>query len=392
MKFPDLLEIEKYLEVSYEIANRLYPIYFQFQFVNITINDADLTSIQVFFERERKRSAKQKERLPRSSIGKENNRKQQAKHRSNIFGTPKHERMKEKTKKRVSELRANITKESKKQKKYFQNNGTDSKVASFKKKTHEGPYFICIVCNRCLYRRSVILFIETKYPLFDQSPFEFIESFDCQFYICKTCDKRIKKGDTPCQAVPNKLEVYDFPEDLKNIRRLERVLIARRLLFKKIHIMPKGQSPKIKGAICNVPVDTVDISGTLPRQADSNGLIIVKLKRKLEYRGHVYFESVRPNIINRLLQYLKLNNQLYADIEIDISHVPSNFVEMLDFDDEIPMEIDRSEYDHGLGSTADTIFSINPNLETEENPLTLFWVGYFDLVFGWGGGKITPPG
>ena len=25
-------------------------------------------------------------------------------------------------------------------------------------------------------------------------------------------------------------------------------------------------------------------------------------------------------------------------------------------------------------------------------PLTLFWVGYFDLVFGWGGGKITPPG
>ena len=47
------------------------------------------TSIQVCFERERKRSAKQKERLPRPSIGKENNRKQQAQHRSNIFGTPR---------------------------------------------------------------------------------------------------------------------------------------------------------------------------------------------------------------------------------------------------------------------------------------------------------------
>ena len=28
------------------------------------------------------------------------------------------------------------------------------------------------------------------------------------------------------------------------------VLIARRLIFKKVTIMPKGQSPKVKGAIC----------------------------------------------------------------------------------------------------------------------------------------------
>ena len=29
MKFSDLLEIERYLEVAYEVANRFYPIYFQ---------------------------------------------------------------------------------------------------------------------------------------------------------------------------------------------------------------------------------------------------------------------------------------------------------------------------------------------------------------------------
>ena len=62
--------------------------------------------------------------------------------------------------------------------------------------------------------------------LYLTSPAEFIESFDGQFYICKTCDKRIKKGVIHREAVPNKLEVYDFPEDLKNIRRLERVLIG----------------------------------------------------------------------------------------------------------------------------------------------------------------------
>ena len=104
------------------------------------------------------------------------------------------------------------------------------------------------------------------------------------------------------------LEVCELPKEFTDIRRLERVLVAKRLLFKKINIMPKGQSPKLKGALCNIPIDVVDVCNTLPRLADRNGVIIVKLKRKLQYRGHVYFESVRPSFILRFLQYLKLNN------------------------------------------------------------------------------------
>ena len=38
----------------------------------------------------------------------------------------------------------------------------------------------------------------------------------------------------------------------------------------------------------------------------------------LQYRGHACFESVRPDIILRLLQYLKLNNLLYDNIEEDV--------------------------------------------------------------------------
>ena len=44
--------------------------------------------------------------------------------------------------------------------------------------------------------------------------------------------------------------------------------------------MPKGNFPKLYGSICNVPIDTVDISDGLPGGADSNGLVIIKLKRK----------------------------------------------------------------------------------------------------------------
>lgn len=63
--------------------------------------------------------------------------------------------------------------------------------------------------------------------------------------------------------------------------------MARQLLFKKITIMPKGQSPKLRGAICNVPVDCQNTTTTLPHGADSNGIIIIKLKRKLSFYGHV---------------------------------------------------------------------------------------------------------
>ena len=40
--------------------------------------------------------------------------------------------------------------------------------------------------------------------------------------------------------------------------------------------MPKGQTQKLKGSICNVPVDT-NVANTLPQGADSNGILMVKL-------------------------------------------------------------------------------------------------------------------
>ena len=51
--------------------------------------------------------------------------------------------------------------------------------------------------------------------------------------------------------------------------------------------MPKGQFQKLKGAICNIPIDTSDTTNILRHSADSSGLIMVKLKHKLSFRGHV---------------------------------------------------------------------------------------------------------
>ena len=62
--------------------------------------------------------------------------------------------------------------------------------------------------------------------------------------------------------------------------------------------MLKGQFPKLKSAICNIPIETMDITNTLLQGADSSELLIVKLKRKLIFKGHVYFQTVSPESID----------------------------------------------------------------------------------------------
>ena len=55
-------------------------------------------------------------------------------------------------------------------------------INQFKRKIREGPYFICTVCNRLLYKKSVITFINKKYPC--QKYFNIQQSFDQKHYIC----------------------------------------------------------------------------------------------------------------------------------------------------------------------------------------------------------------
>ena len=87
--------------------------------------------------------------------------------------------------------------------------------------------------------------------------------------------------------------------------------------------MPKGKSLKIRSSICNILVSKVDVNcNMLPRPAYSNGFIIVKLKHKLEYKGHVVFEAVRPDAVIQFLEFLRSHNDLYSDIEINPANIP----------------------------------------------------------------------
>ena len=69
-------------------------------------------------------------------------------------------------------------------------------------------------------------------------------------------------------------------------------------MFEKIGVTPKRQQRKMKGAICNVPIECDQTRYQLPRPPDRSGIIMLQLNRKLQFRGKVYFQAVRTELIN----------------------------------------------------------------------------------------------
>ena len=70
----------------------------------------------------------------------------------------------------------------------------------------------------------------------------------------------------------------------------------------KVTIMSKGQTPKIKETNPNILVQETETNWNmfllLPY---GKGIVIVKLKRKLEYKGHALFEAVRLEMVVKFL-------------------------------------------------------------------------------------------
>ena len=75
----------------------------------------------------------------------------------------------------------------------------------------------------------------------------------------------------------------------------------------------------------SVPIDLPDIVNILPGSANSNGVLIEKLKRKLSYRLHFYLKAVQPNTIFNSVLYLNQNNicimaELLCQVILSIYH------------------------------------------------------------------------
>ena len=192
----------------------MYPPYLQIQFISVILSIDELVIIRSFQKSNFRRSKKQQRQVPKKKLNSNNKKKKttrMAKMRARFQGSPRHEETK------------NIARIRKRVKKAFH-----CKVTVFKELINSGPYYIYA---------------------FSDKVFSLVESFDGNFYICMTWGKKLKKNCIHGQVVYNQLDLGELPKEFRNIRSLDEVLVAGRLLFKKISIIPKGQSPKLKGAL-----------------------------------------------------------------------------------------------------------------------------------------------
>ena len=197
-------------------------------------------------------------------------------------------------------------------------------ISRFHRAVKDGPVCICTCCKRLLYRSAVvefkrIAFKVTNTALLDQCVSS-VQSVDGKMYICKSCSASLHKNDMPPLSTANGLEVEEIPEVLKDLSSLECVFISQRIPFMKILGLPRGQQKSIHGAVVNVQIEPEECVSVLPRIATPQSVVPVKLKRKLEYRGHCFFQNVRPHKIMAALQLIKhtLKNPLYSDVVINV--------------------------------------------------------------------------
>ena len=117
----------------------------------------------------------------------------------------------------------------------------------------------------------------------------------------------------PLQAKANGLQLCPIRNQLSGLNMLELRLMFARSLYEigcpalwqtKMHTWPSNEC-----SICTV----------LPRLPSETELIPLKLKRKLAYRGYYtyMYDYISPEKVLTALRWLKQNNPLYADTDIN---------------------------------------------------------------------------
>ena len=105
------------------------------------------------------------------------------------------------------------------------------RISQFKQKIFDGIYVFCIICNCCLYKRSVLLFKVGKYSVSRQVLLS--KTCDTKMYFRKTCNLKLKMENTPDRAVLYKLCVTDLIKEFLDIQSLEQALTPQYYFLRK---------------------------------------------------------------------------------------------------------------------------------------------------------------
>ena len=231
---------------------------------------------------------------------------------------------------------AEMTRCNKQKSRENKNKTPEGRIKLFKESVMYGAIFACVCCQRLMFKQSVIDYnavkdkIEKHEGLFEKA----IQNMDLvpvtfgKHYLCLTCRKYLVKGSMPPMShcnnlgfkyVGKKLDLEDddgnkigeyslTQEDIDNtnLTDLEQSLIARSLIFMKIHKLPKSGMGCVKDKLVYVPINESDNLNTLKtiiRTPSEAGILPVRVKRKQEFK-HSYQEEYIS--IHKIIESLKL--------------------------------------------------------------------------------------
>lgn len=151
----------------------------------------------------------------------------------------------------------------------------------------------------------------------------------------------------------------------------------------------QGKHISLHGNVVNVPTNIKDTVAKLPRKFYENGTIFNEIKRKLSYKHHVTYQTLRLEKVISALEWLLENTSQYkeAGIEIDKSwnsneNIEENTIEKddehsEDIWNEVPEEelpcgtIDTLLHPQDLTTEGAEVFSFPP--AEGDTPLNIFF-------------------
>ena len=104
--------------------------------------------------------------------------------------------------------------------------------------------------------------------------------------------------------------------------------------------------------VINVPISDEDVVRnvtSLPRTKETNGLINLKMKRRMMYKSYYQMQAARPEMIYKALYYFKENNPFYKDVKLlPYEEFIKDCQDETDQDNEITTEEDNLSSSEGL--------------------------------------------
>ena len=150
-------------------------------------------------------------------------------------------------------------------------------ICSIKTAIQEGPTYICDICWKFEFRRSVIKLKKLKYQTDIYNQCSTIKSD----WICKSCHSSMLKNKMPIEAQLTKMELYPKFTELDRPFPFELMLLSQIIAFMSIVSKTKGAQHGLKGQFFLVQIDLKKIQTILPRSCDEEYLIFLALKRRL---------------------------------------------------------------------------------------------------------------